>query len=153
MTRPLSLSISVLAIGAGLFAIPAAAQDVIRPGDSTMTCEAMAREINSLSRDQARAAQRAQARANGNGGGFGAFARSLSGAARPMLDTVVSNTGGDTMAAAVIARSAIDGAQNGQRNSAPSARPSRPVAPAAPAPTVDSMRLERLNSLHTQRGC
>lgn len=153
MFRLFSASIGVLSVASGLIAMPVAAQDVIRPGDSTMTCEGLAREINSLSRSQARAAQRAQAQANGNGGGFGAFARSLGGAARPMLDTVVSNTGGETMAAAVIARSAIDGAQSGQRNSTSSPRATRPAAPATPAPTVDSMRLERLNTLHAQRGC
>ena len=143
-------SIGGISLASGLLALPAAAQDVIRPGDSEMTCEALAGEINALSRSQVRAARREEQRANGEEG-LGGFARSL-GAARPLLDTVVSNTGGDAMTAAVIARSAIDGAQDSSvGESRPQAR--RPAPPAAAAPTVDALRLERLNTLHDRRGC
>ena len=120
--------------------------NVIQPGDQAMSCKALGAEINMLTRGQVKRQQKAAARANG--GGFGGALGKLGAFARPVLNRVVSETHGSTMAAAVTARDTLDEVQStAARTPQPASRP----APAAP--TVEDLRLKRLNEIHAAKRC
>lgn len=103
-----------------------------------MSCSALAAEINSLSAIMAKSDQRAASSDRLKGLGAAGLR-----AATPLLDTVVSETGGSTMAAAVLARSALQGTSNAPR----------PARATAPQQRLEEMRLQRLSSIHAGKGC
>ena len=144
---------------------PAFAQDAepaVRAGDSTLTCEAIIGEINTLTAAQAQTAQRAEQRARA-GRGFMSFARGALSAAAPVLAQGamggMGGLGGDGMGSA-IAQMAVQQAQTQAMTAAmTAAQPQvdaygQPVQSAAPAVgATQSPRLQHLNGLFMQRGC
>jgi hypothetical protein len=135
MKLPL-LAVLTLAI----IATPGAARDldVLQPGDEALSCRALSSQMNTLLREQARERRRAQ------GGGGRGLLSALGRVAAPVLDTVVSETGGATMVAA-------DGARQVLRSEDNAGTPAAASQPAAPS-LVDQ-RLARLTGFHTAKGC
>lgn len=128
---------------------------LIQPGDATMSCEALAGEINSLSATQAKAARRAE-----SGKKFFGFATTALQVAGPMLSGG-GKAGGDGGMSAMMAQQAMGQMQAqamqqqmgmgamGMLGGMSGARAEVPEAGAS----VESQRLARLNDLHANKGC
>lgn len=116
----------------------APAQTAQRSGETTVNCKALSAQIKDLSKRQAKAQRK---RERGSGGGL--FA-SLNRVAMPMLDSVVSQTGGATMAAADGARQGLRGAEEAEAT----------AGTRAPADTSNlDAQLDRLAAQRTAMGC
>ncbi|RZJ04369.1 MAG: hypothetical protein EON89_07930 [Brevundimonas sp.] len=143
-----------IALTTGLAAHAQDAEVAVRAGDSTMTCEAIIAEMNTLTAAQAAATQRAEGRARA-GRGLMNFARGALSAAAPMLaQGAMSGLGGgmgDGMGSAV-AQMAVQQAQTQAMTAAMTAGQPQPPA-AQPAPAAQSPRVQHLNGLLMQRGC
>lgn len=123
-----------------LVVLPSAApaSEAPKDGQSAASCKALSAQIKDLTKRQAKAQQK---RERGNGGGL--FA-SLNRVAMPVLDSVVSQTGGATMAAA-------DGARQGLR-ATEEAEATGGSAPPADTSGIDA-QLNRLVEQRTTMGC
>lgn len=144
-------------IGAVLVAGAAQAKtteiQVIQPGDSARSCEALATEINALSADQAKASKRAA-----SGKKFMSFASTAMQVAGPMLSGGMGKMGGDGGMGAIMAQQAM-GQMQAQAMQQQMTQAYGGYG-AEPAPTVSDddgglrgQRLTRLNDLHAQKGC
>lgn len=133
----LCLAAAVLAAATPAFAAPRA-KGVVRPGDMTMSCEAMAEEINQL--DEAKAKR---ARSKESGRKFAGFAAGALGAAAPSL---MARATGDQALAAQTVMGAVQGAQSQDGGAAEEAAPAEDTS-------VEARRLNRLNGLFAERGC
>jgi hypothetical protein len=110
--------------------------------DEAPNCKALSSQIKDLTKRQAKAERK---RERGAGGGL--FA-SLNRVAMPMLDSVVSETGGATMAAADGARQGLRGAEEAE---AAGAQGGAAPAPADEADLAD--QLARLKAQHAATKC
>jgi hypothetical protein len=117
--------------------------DVIRPGDSVMSCKALTAEINSLTRSVTKQRERAASRAAGRGGLRGLFG-ALAPVAIPVLSEVSAQNGGVVGSTAESAGYAIQNAANSPTSQAPAA---------APTPSLEQQRLDRLTRLHAAKPC
>lgn len=117
--------------------VAAAPQGVVRPGDMTLSCEALAGEINQLEDAQLKKAQRAE-----SGRKFMGLAGAALGAAAPTLMARAGTSEGAQIASSVLGSL--------QANAA-----SAPVQDAAPAAdtSVQARRLERVKGLFAERSC
>lgn len=133
----LCLAATVAVVAAPATAAPRA-KGVVRPGDMTMTCEAMAVEINQL--DEAKA-KRARSRESGRK--FAGFATGALSAAAPGLMARA------TSEQALAARTVMGAVQSAQSQDGGVAETAAPAADTS----VEARRLERLNGLFAERGC
>lgn len=115
----------------------ALAQGVVRPGDTALSCEALASEINTLEEAQLKRAQRAE-----SGRKFMGLAGSAINAAAPALMARAGTSDG-----AMIAQSVLGSMQTGAA--------SAPPVDAAPATDTgpQARRLERVKGLFAERSC
>ena len=129
----------VLAFGA----LPtAAASFEPQSADDAPSCKALSSQIKALTKRQAKAERK---RERGAGGGL--FA-SLNRVAMPMLDSVVSETGGATMQAADGARQGLRGAEEAE------AAGTQGGAASAPAEETDfADQIARLKAQHAAKNC
>lgn len=130
----------VLAFGA----LPSAAASFEpQPADDAPSCKALSSQIKDLTKRQAKAERKRE-----RGGGGGGLFASLNRVAMPMLDSVVSETGGATMEAA-------DGARQGLR-SAEEAEAAGAQGGAASGQTEETdfaAQLARLKAQHAAQKC
>jgi hypothetical protein len=101
----------------------------------SMSCEAMASEINQLEDARTRRARRAE-----SGRKLMGFAGAAFNAAAPSLMARAGSGQG-----AVVAQTVMGAVQSGAL--------SQPMAEDEPAPSPEDRRLERVNSLFVERGC
>jgi hypothetical protein len=143
-------------VAVGLAAGPIQAQSnapyqVIRMNDSTMTCEALIGEINTLSEEVRRQSADAE-RAARNRQTAGAVGRGLlSGLARGASMFGGGGGGGDGAMAGAVAASALAGLANEAAASGAAASAAAPTAP--PPPSPQSERIAHLTSLLQSRPC
>lgn len=142
-------------VAVGLTAGPIQAQSnapyqVIRMNDSTMTCEALIGEINTLSEEVRRQTADAE-RAARNRQTAGAVGRGLlSGLARG-ASMFGGGGGGDGAMAGAVAASALAGLANEAAASGAAASAAAPPAPPPPSPQTE--RIAHLTSLLQSRPC
>lgn len=132
-----ALVLSAALAAAALSTTPVLAEGVVRPGDMTMSCEALAGEINTLEEAQIKRAQRAESSRK-----FMGFASAALGAAAPTLMAHAGSGEG-----AMIAQSVLGAVQSGAA-SAPAADPA-----AGQDASPQARRLERVKGLFAERGC
>lgn len=132
-----ALVLSAALAAAASIATPVLAEGVVRPGDMTMSCEALAGEINTLEEAQIKHAQRAE-----SGRKFMGFAGAALNAAAPSLMARAGTSDG-----AMLAQGVLGAVQSG----AVSASTSTPAAAADASP--QARRLERVKGLFAERGC
>ncbi len=114
---------------------PALAEGVVRPGDASLSCEALSSEVSTLEEAQARRAQRAE-----SGRKFMGFAGSaLLGAAPGLIARA------DASNETIIAQSALRSMQS-HAASMPASEPKPDTSPQA-------KRLEHVRGLIAERGC
>lgn len=132
-----ALVLSAALAAAAVCATPVLAQGAVRPGDMSMSCEALAGEIAQLQGAQTKRIKRAESSRK-----FMGFAGAAWGAAAP---TLMARAGGGD--AAVIAQNVL-GAVQSQAASAPASEPT-------PEPEAggEAQRLERVKGLAAERGC
>lgn len=125
-------------LAAAVCAAPALAQGVVRPGDMSLTCEALASEINTLEEAQLRRAQRAE-----SGRKFMGFAGTAFNAAAPALMARAGSSEG-----AMIAQNVLGAVQSSGAGSAV-------ASDADPGPDTSprTRRLERVKGLFAERSC
>lgn len=125
-----------LALCAALAAAsPALAQSGARPGDMTLSCEALAAEASQIETAQARRAQRAE-----SGRKLMGFAGAAFNAAAPSL---MARAG--TGSGAIAAQTVVGAIQSGAL--------SQPASEAEPPASPEAVRLERVHAMLAERGC
>ena len=135
--KRIALVLAATGLLSGLAAAPALAEGVVRPGDMTLSCEALAAEINQLEEAQVKKAQRAE-----SGRKFMGLAGAAFNAAAPSLMARAGNGEGAQIASSLF----------GQLQAQAAAAPVQETAPAADT-SVQARRLERVKSLFAERSC
>jgi hypothetical protein len=148
----LTLSAALLAGLAAQTVRAAEPVQLIQPGDSAKTCEALATEINTLSAVQAKAAKKAE----GGRRAFG-FAKGLLSVAGPMVAGGGLGGGGDGISG-MIAQQAMGAIQQqamqAQMGQMAGAMPRAVAATqAADGNTVEAQRIARLTQMHAAKSC
>lgn len=153
--RFLAASALAAALASGGLAHAQDEVQLIQPGDSVMSCKALAAEINALSSAQAKAAKRAE-----SGKKFLGFASTALQVAGPMLSGGMGKLGGDGGMGAMMAQQAMGQMQAqamqqqvGMGLTGPMGGGYGAEPPADADNSVQGQRVARLNGLHAQKGC
>lgn len=126
--------IAILAAALAACAAPALAQGAARPGDMTLSCEALVAEHGKLEAAEVKRAQRAE-----SGRRLAGFAGAAINAAAPsLLARAGSGTGG-------LAAQGLMGALQSGAMSQPADEPA--------AASPEALRLEHVSTMMTERGC